>query len=236
MVVPESVPAAAGPAPGRNWRPGDWWSLAFRVLLFAVLVVGVATVVASLRPSERPESDLTADLAAGRVTYLDYERSDRRVRWADGSWRWRATTLVSGTPSAIDAQSDPALAWLQQQIEASGHPVPVRSHADPEPRWWPLRVVWEPLEAATVAVWVGTFLIMLGRRHHRYANRWAWFWLLTVGQAGVLLYLILEPQPIWRPRSWPRRTDRAPTRGGTGLIWAILLSITVGLALSVAAA
>src|SRR5438132_1284447 len=106
MVVPESVPAA-GPAPGHNWRPGDWWSLAFRVLLFAVLVVGVATVVASLRPSERPESDLTADLAAGRVTYLDYERSDRRVRWADGSWRWRATTLVPDFAPGYSDAADP---------------------------------------------------------------------------------------------------------------------------------
>jgi hypothetical protein len=233
MVVPESV-SVTGSAPARGWRPGDWWSAAFRVLLLLVLVVGAVTAMASVRPSERPESDLTADLAAGRVTYLDYERSDHRVRWVNGWWRSSATTLVSWRengerPSAVDPQSDAALEWLDRQIDASGHLVPTRIRADHEPRWWPAEVVWEPLQAATVAAWFGTFLIMLGSARHRYANRWAWFWLFTVGQAGALLYLMVEPQPVWRPRSWPPRTDRAPVRGGTGLIWAILLSITVSL-------
>ena len=234
MVVPGSVPVT-GSAPAPGWRPGDWWSAAFRMLLLLVLVVGAATTVASVRPPERPESDLTADLAAGRVTYLDYERSNHTVHWVNGWWQWRATTLVSWRengerPSTVDPQSDAALGWLYRQIDASGHPIPVRFRVDHEPRWWPARIVWEPLQVAAVAAWIGSFLIMLGHARHRYANRWAWFWLFTVGQAGVLLYLILEPQPLWRPRSWPPRTDRAPARGGTGLIWAILLSIAVSLA------
>jgi hypothetical protein len=232
MVIPESVPVT-GSAPAHGWRAGDWWSAAFRVLLLLVLVAGAATIMASLRPAERQESDLTADLAAGRVTYLEYDRSDRRVRWTDG-WQWRVATLVSGSDNGqrspdVEAQTDPALEWLYQQVDASGHPVPVRLGADRQPRWWPFRVVWEPLQAATVVAWVGTFLIMLSSSRHRYANRWAWLWLFTIGQAGALLYLILEPQPIWRPRSWPR-TERAPTGGGVGFVWAFLLSFVVSLA------
>ncbi|MFD0745914.1 hypothetical protein ACFQ1L_31825 [Phytohabitans flavus] len=191
--------------------------------------------MASIRPPERSESDLTADLAAGRITYLDYERGDHRVRWANGWWRWRTTTLVSWQenierPDAIYPESDAALAWLQQQINASDRPISLRIRADREAGWWPANVVWEPLQVATLAAWVGTFLLMLGHSHHRYANRWAWFWLFTVGQVGVLLYLVLEPQPLWRPRSWPPRTDSPPIRGGTGLAWAILLSIALSLA------
>ncbi|MFC7550838.1 hypothetical protein [Plantactinospora sp. GCM10030261] len=229
MVVPDSVSVTA-PA----WRPGDWWSAAFRMCLLLVLSAGAVAVVTSVRPAERPESDLIADLAAGRVTHLDYQRGSHTVRWANGWWRWRATTMVSWRESVDlrstrDPQSDAALEWLDRQVVESGHPVQTRIRADHEPRWWPAEVVWEPLRAATVAAWFGTFLVMLGGARHRYANRWAWFWLFTVGQAGALLYLILEPQPVWRPRSWQARTDRALVGGGTGLIWAVLLSITVSL-------
>ncbi|MER7458909.1 hypothetical protein [Micromonospora sp. NPDC126480] len=205
------------------------------MLLLLVLLVGAVAVVASVRPAERSEPDLAADLAAGRVTYLDYDRGDGRVRWANGWWRWSTTSLMSLTgggeqPSAVAPRSDAALAWLDRQIRASGHHVPVSIREDHEPGWWPAEVAWEPLQAATVAAWFGTFLIMLFSAHHRYANRWAWFWLFTVGQVGVLLYLVLEPQPVWRPRSWPPRTERAPLGGGIGLIWAILLSIAASLA------
>jgi hypothetical protein len=234
MVAPEPVTASASRA-GSGWRPGDWWSTGVRVLLLLMLAVGAATAVASLRPAERHEADLIADLSAGRVTYLEYEGSDRRVRWMDGWWRWRQTKLLSwnangaGGSSADQPQGDAALEWLNRQIDASGHPVGLRFREVREPGWWLNRVEWGPLRTATLAAWVVTFLLMLGRSRHRYANRWAWFWLFTFGQAGALLYLVLEPQPIWRPRSWPPRTGRAPVRGGTGLIWSILLSIAVGL-------
>lgn len=227
---------AATPASGigyAGWRHGDWWSAGFRLLLLLVLVAGAVTVAASARPAERLESDLNADLTAGRVTYLDYDPSDHRVRWVNGWWRWSATTLVSKEsderPPVVDPKRDAALEWLDGQVDASGHLVPIRVRAGYEPRWWPAEIVWDPLQAATMIAWFGTFLIMLGSASHRYANRWAWFWLFTIGQAGVLLYLIMEPQPLWRPRSWPPHTGRAPARGGAGLMAAILLSLTVSL-------
>jgi hypothetical protein len=67
---------------------------------------------------------------------------------------------------------------------------------------------------------------MLGTGRHRYANRWAWFWLFTVGQVGAVLYLILEPRPIWRPASRTAPTGRSPMGGGSGFLLSILLSIT----------
>lgn len=101
--------------------------------------------MASLRPSLRPESDLTADLAAGRVTYLDYEPGNREVRWANGRWRWRASTLVSWResserPSVVDPYNDTALQWLHQQVDASGHPTTVRIRVDHRAAWWQCRL------------------------------------------------------------------------------------------------
>ncbi len=237
MVAPESLPATTRPAPGRRWAFGDWLGAAVRVVLLLVLLAGVTAVLASLHPAPREQSDLTADLAAGRVTYLEYERIDNAVRWSDGTWRWRVATLVRvDSPAAGTPPDDPMLDWLQRQAAASSHPVPVRVRDGSGSRWWPDEVVWEPLQAATVTAWVLTFLLMLSRSTHRYANRWAWFWLFLIGQVGVLLYLILEPQPIWRPRSWPPRTGRAPTGGGMGLAWAILLSFVLSLVLTLTGA
>jgi len=227
LVLDQSIPAAES-AP--RWRPGDWWSVGFRALLILVIVAGAATVMASLRPPQRSDADLAADLAEGRVTYLEYQPSYHEVRWADGWWRWRVTTLTSWResgegPSTVDQYNDMALQWLRQRVDASGHPTTIRIRAERQSEWWPSNIVWEPLHAATAAAWIGTFLLMLSRPNHRYANRWAWLWLFTIGQVGVLLYLILEPQPLWRPRGWPRSPNRMPARGGTGLAWAVLLSI-----------
>jgi hypothetical protein len=223
MVTSESGPVT-GSAAGNGWRAGDRWSAAFRLVLLLVLLAGAASVAGSLRPAQRTEAELGRDIAAGRVSYLDYDEQIRDVRWVTGWWHWHETTLVTPDPDADQPSTgDPALTRLYQQIHASGRFVPVRIRSSNQhPNFWPFMVVWDPLEIATVAAWIGTFLLMLSTTRHRYANRWAWFWLFTFGQAGALLYLVLEPQPIWRPRSWPPRI-KPPIGGGTGLLWAILL-------------
>jgi hypothetical protein len=227
MVVSGSDPVTVSTSNG--WRPGDWWSAAFRLALLLVLLAGAVSVVAAVRPSTRPESDLTRDIVAGRVTYLDYDEAGHEVRWVTGRWHWHETTLVSWETGADEPPSgDPALQWLYQQVNGSGHFVPVRIRANQDSGWWPSKIIWDPLEMATMAAWIGTFLLMLSTTRHRYANRWAWFWLFTLGQAGALLYLVLEPQPIWRPRSWPPR-DRPPMGGGSGFLLSFLLSCGAGI-------
>jgi hypothetical protein len=200
------------------------------VVLLLVLLAGVVTALLSISAPWRQEQDLTGDLAAGRVTHLEYDQRTHDVRWVDGWWRWRQTTLVSWTNGRDPAQSqgDGALEWLGQQIHASGHPVEITFLGNQNQRsWWPERVASKPLRLAAGAAWVLTFLMMISRSRHRYANRWAWFWLFTLGQGGVLLYLLLEPQPVWRPASWPPR-DRPPVKGGMGFLYAIVLSFAVG--------
>ncbi len=218
-----SVPVTVS-ATGSGWRAGDWWSAAFRLVLLLVLLAGAVSVAAAARPSMRPESDLTSDIAAGRVTYLDYDAAGHDVRWVTGRWRWHETTLETWRTDADQSSTgDTALTWLYQQINASGQVVSVRIRTGQDSGWWPSEIIWDRLEMATTAAWIGTFLLMLGTTRHRYANRWAWFWLFILGQVGALLYLVLEPQPIWRPRSWPPR-GRPPIGGGSGFLWSILLS------------
>jgi hypothetical protein len=203
------------------------------VLLFLTLATGAVTVAGAFHPAQRQERDLIADLDAGRVSHLEYRPIDQQVRWVDGWWRWRVTILESG-PDNSDAATTPpsaqaAVAWLNARIDASGHPVVVEFRDDQESGWWVNLVVPGPLKAATGVAWLATLLIMFGRRRHRYANRWAWFWLFTVGQLGAPLYLVLEPHPLWRPGSWPPRPARSITRGGIGFVWAIGLSIVTSL-------
>jgi hypothetical protein len=230
MVASGSGPVTVSAA-GNGWRAGDSWSAAFRLALLLVLLAGAASIVGSLRPAHRQESDLIRDNAAGRITYLDYQEVGHQVRWVTGGWRWNETTLVSWDTGADQPSNgtDPALTWLYQRTREPGHFVPVRTRSDQHPDFWPFKVVWDPLEVATVAAWIGTFLLMLSTTRHRYANRWAWFWLFTFGQAGALLYLVLEPQPIWRPRRWPPR-GRPPMGGGSGFLLSFLLSCGAGIA------
>jgi hypothetical protein len=224
MVASGSGPVTVSAA-GNGWRPGDWWSAAFRLVLLLVLLAGAVSVAVAALPSTRPESDLTRDIAAGRITYLDYDEQTRDVRWVTGRWHWHETTLVTWQAGADRSSStgDPAMTWLLQRIDESGHFVSVRIHRTHNRSLWPSEIIWDRLQIATMAAWIGTFLLMLGTTRHRYANRWAWLWLFTFGQVGALLYLVLEPQPIWRPRSWPPR-GRPPIGGGSGFLGSILLS------------
>jgi hypothetical protein len=50
--------------------------------------------------------------------------------------------------------------------------------------------------------------------------------MFTIGGAGALLYLLLEPEPLWRSRQQTLQADR-PIGGGRGLLWAFGLAIAV---------
>ncbi|MEO3861441.1 hypothetical protein [Acrocarpospora sp. B8E8] len=82
------------------------------------------------------------------------------------------------------------------------------------------------------AVWVAAFVSMLGSTP-RLANRWAWFWMFTVGQVGALLFLIMEPRPLWKgPGEGLTPTERI--EGGRGCLYSILLGfVSVAVALGV---
>jgi hypothetical protein len=156
------------------------------------------------------------------VVYLEVQPQLGVVLWSVDGWRWRRTTLETHPP-ADD--------WLLERIDASGHDVGIRVRDGDSRAWWPGRVPWLPLQVLTVLVWAGTFVVMLATPRHRYANRWAWFWLFTVGQVGAPFYLLLERRPLWRGRAWEDRTPANPVGGGVGCLMSILLPIAATLVL-----
>lgn len=98
-----------------------------------------------------------------------------------------------------------------------------------------------PLGAIAIALWIVLFGHMLLTREHRYANRWAWFWLFTVGQIGALLYLWSEPESLLRPlrRTSGRVREQHPITGGVGFLfsiaWMLVVDIVVVLLLHLVA-
>jgi hypothetical protein len=196
---------------------------------FLVLVLAALTVIPSLSPPWRPVGDLTGDLAAGRVNYVEYQANTATVRWVVDYVRWRQADINS-PPPGVDNQApwqNRGEVWLEQQIAASGSRVRLNTATDDRPGVLPLRVPWAPLRYAAIAVWLLTLVNMLSRGGHRVANRWAWLWMFTIGQIGAALYLLREPVPLWR--SEVVDSGRAPIRGGFGFLYAIGLSIVAGL-------
>jgi hypothetical protein len=224
------------PSLRNGWRWGDRWSLVVRLLLLLVLAAGVVCAAGALRQPYRQEDDLLADLAAGRVSYVMYERTSHQVHWVNGWWSWKQASLVTwedapGASSGSRSPDQSAEDWLYRRIKASPRRVTleVRSGQESGLADWLHMIRWQPLRSAVILAWWLTFLLMLSRRTHQYANRWAWFWLFTLGQVGAVLYLVMEPRLMWRPPS-PSAADRAPIRGGAGCGWSLLLSIAISLA------
>jgi hypothetical protein len=213
--------------PGRP-RTVGWPGRVIRGCAIVVLLLAGLTIVGSAMPGWRSTRDLTADLAAGRVTYLRYSSDTHTVRWVDDWVLWRQAPLQLPFPGPAGVYGAGQEAdWLRGQVAASGHPVNLALRSTGGSKPWPFQVPWLPLRAAAIGVWTLALIHMLSRGGHRVANRWAWFWLFFIGQAGVILYLIREPVPIWR-RELPA-TDRQPTKGGTGFAQAVLLSLGTGL-------
>jgi hypothetical protein len=225
MSTPDETPVVVR---DRDWHPADWCHAAVRLVLLLALLVGAAAGIAALHPAPASQEALIADLDAHRVRRISYDSVTKEVRWRDGQWRWRKTTLAEWT-TVNDQAGDTAYAWLDQQIGNSGSRVSVDQISSANGSNWLLsnRLASGPVQVITSMACLTIFLMMIGRSRHRYANRWAWFWLFTIGQGGVVLYPLMEPQPLWRPRSWARRADRRPIGGGAGFGYAILLSIAV---------
>jgi len=210
--------------------------LVVRSVLLAVLVAWAVGAIAWTFPAPRSQADLSADLAAGRVAYLRLSQDGGEVRWVDGTWlRWRSAGITdwpasNGTQPSPDASLVTGVArWLDEQAARSPHPVVV-TRAGPAQDDYRAAVVWPPLGTAATGATVVAFLMMLSAPRRRYANRWAWFWLWVILPFGDLLYLTLEPQPLWH-----RRVDDLPPagpvmRGGRGFVTAFALAFAAGIA------
>jgi hypothetical protein len=74
--------------------------------------------------------------------------------------------------------------------------------------------------------WIATFVIMIGTARPRLGNRWAWFWLFTVGDIGAILFLFFEPRAVWRGLG-PQGPASGRMAGGQGCLMAICLHFLI---------
>lgn len=186
------------------------------VLVRVLVAVGLLLVWAQTAggPVERSTGDLLTDLAVGEVTSLTIERPDPRsvasgeaeVQWTtDGRTFW-ATYWSSTMPG----EEDEGLTILAAARDAG---VPVQSE--------PFAVVErDDAGPARSAVALAALLVLVLGPEPRLATRWAWFWLAVAAAPVWLVFVLLEPVPLWS-RS-PRPVRRRLTGG-----WAFLVSVTL---------
>jgi hypothetical protein len=182
-----------------------------RVVLLVVLLWGTLLAFFSALPQERSAAEFHAKLYAGQVSAVIYRHADHAVdlRWSTSPFTWYHSV-------------DPNLKHGLTNLVGPGgtYPYVVGAKSLTHPKWlafiWTLRVPdfygW-----LVELAWIISFVTMLRTKEHRVGNRWAWFWLFTLGQIGAVLYLFLEPRSLWRGVG---SQEPLPNRlgGGRGLI------------------
>ena len=216
-----------------------------RILRWLILALFAATllqVLAVANPSGHGFVNQLEDrIRSGSIsTVLTDQATANQVRvlWQTGPLSWTeawyqpatANTGTSGTQG--DGQASTRQHLVDELTAAASHSTHTINVTD-APRHWVLLLnageltLGAPLGKITVALWITLFARMLLTREHRYANRWAWFWMFTIGQIGALLYLWSEPEPLLMPlgRSPARVRAYQPTTGGTGCLISIALML-----------
>ena len=229
-----------------------------RWVCIAVLAAALLLTLPRQKPRDVGFDRLQDRVRTGQVTEVQVSAGSgssgssgsNQFRWHEGPLRWyqafgppdaqRQLERTAAAPGAhglsfTTVDMGPDRFWFQ-----------TLSNSD-EPSW---------LVFTASSLWVALFFVMLATREHAYANRWAWFWLFTVGGVGPILMLFKEPRPLrvplwgaqWGSRSVPLRLRRAgrsagragaprvglePITGGVGLSYAIFWAI--GLALGASA-
>jgi hypothetical protein len=203
-----------------------------RALCLAVLLAAGAVGLITDDPADADFQTLLHDVRAGdvrSVEIFDEGATDQTVRWST-SWRhwWSSTVSVPPAPDATSQDGVDVRATIEREARAAGHEVRIESRS--RSKLWTANLPLRPLDAVAGFAWLAALLMMFFNDRTHYANRWAWLWLFTFGGAGALLYLWLEPRPLWRPRRMRPSPDRPPRRkvhGGVGFLYAILLGIVV---------
>lgn len=209
------------------------------VLLLVLLVAGVG-MLAVAQPTYREPGDFLADLRAGRVDVITYDWQTSQLAWGDGWRHWFRTRVPESVADPVDVETadavdavDPVpgdtidLRVVRDALERLDGPAV--QEFDGDTVFWVHRIPWDPLRLAAVPAWWLAAGLMLLRPSRRVAGRWAWTWLFTFGQAGALLYLLVEPRPLWRRPGSPLPA-RVPMNGAAGCLGSLLMRFAVTLA------
>ncbi|WP_341257545.1 hypothetical protein [Gordonia malaquae] len=201
-----------------------------------VVIAAFASAAAAFQPKAVDHDQFARDVHRGAVdiVFIDKpESSDALmsiVTWSTGPFQWRKGA-VGAAPVEV--------AEFKQRMFDEGIEVEVALDA-PKLISWPSRAPgW--VVSLLGLIWFVTFLVMISSTP-RWANRWAWFWMLLGGQIGVLIYLLVEPEPLWRRAAGATAVDTSlgeadavqPVRdsrigGGVGFLFAGAMAIAAGL-------
>ncbi|MGW5681451.1 hypothetical protein [Nonomuraea sp. NPDC003754] len=185
-----------------------------RTLLLVTLLWGAILVALSTVAAEGTPEQLRTALHRPDTVVLVKDTGE--LRWSTGPLGWRS--LYPDGRAAMDA----ALAAAEER----GVTV-VRADRD---RWPPEWFEDVPARHGVLVplAWSVTLLVMLARSRPRYATRWGWFWLFTVGGVGALLYLVMEPQPIWRALDDPLPPGGSRLDGVGAFLVAFAVAVVTG--------
>ncbi|GGS74381.1 hypothetical protein GCM10010156_36660 [Planobispora rosea] len=222
-----------------------------RLALLFVLALSTVVVHLNQAPPLRDAEELIADLRAGGVTKVVYDRSwpaYGTLTWSHGPLSWsqarfdqpgdvwdpETTRLI---PQALERRQEAFLARVRAAADPSVEivriggsargPMGLTAGSPAYGRWW------APFAPLAMAAEVLAWLLMLTRRDHRYASRPAWCWMFLVG--GSFLYVLLEPYPLWRGRYEPLPCEPLPAGPGIDGTKGFVLAVTVAFGLGIAA-
>ncbi|MFG2072433.1 hypothetical protein [Nonomuraea maritima] len=197
-----------------------------RLVLLLALIGGLVVTSAASLPSPRTLEQFRGAALAGRIDQVNYWVGDSRqvmsLEWSESPLAWyRVDGRIrdSEGPYTVDRLAadfrhvfdQPYVVVQEPGTESSAKGIIPDWPFDVPGGWW------------IAGAWVLAFFVMLGSTP-RLANRWAWFWLFTVGQIGALLHLVLEPRPLWRgPGEGTPRAKRVDGSSGCG--YSILLAV-----------
>ncbi|MEV7010118.1 hypothetical protein [Streptosporangium sp. NPDC051022] len=224
-----------------------WRGIPYGARLALLFVLALSTVVVHLNqdPALRGAEELISDLRAGTVTEVVYDRdwpAYGTLTWANGplSWNeayfdppddvWDPVTTRLVRP-ALERRQEAFLARVREaadpsvRIDRSGGPqrfgmAGMLMGSPAYARWW------EPFAPVAVTAELLAWLLMLTRRDNHYASRWAWLWMFLVG--GSLLYVLLEPYPLWRG-PYEVSPSRARLDGTQGFALAVAIFFGLGM-------
>ncbi|MBD8062344.1 hypothetical protein [Oceanitalea stevensii] len=189
------------------------WVLVVRVAAAISIVVGWVALYQT--PAHRTVDDLLAALDAGEVTQVTVERPETAgigsgsypVRWeGEGRPGYAYYDYSTETGPRVDEGAE-----IIRAAESSGARVEVMGYNPIGGTTWNLHGI-----GALVALF-----LLVGGRAPRLATRWAWFWLLWSVPPAALVFVLVEPVPLWRSGALPA------TRRLTGG-WAFLLALMLG--------
>jgi hypothetical protein len=224
-------------APAQPPAPSGVWLTGLRVVLLLVLAVSAVAALPSARPTAASAARFVADLQSGSVASVRFLDGKDEVRWSTGWSSWYRADLSGPLPTlprspdgmsagGITSEYGASYVWLERALDATNNRRIDEEVIEKHERLsWAAMLPSHDLSAAAGGAALAGFFVMLINGGARFGNRWAWFWvMLATSGLGVVLYLALEPSPVWQRPSRQRPLPLRPRfLGGAGVLMAIAL-------------